>query len=288
MKPSMAAQALMRKGRKAQGRSPVLRLQVMCYIVFEMLVMLQNQPMVALRARREGSLSANFQEITECLAALLLHAMPRSRGVPRRGGRSGTRVVLEDLYPIEPIDAEPPSSPSSEQECLLPQGTYQTFRFRFPSRLVRPEVVVTFTVFIFEEEPGRSNSSSPAAEIVQGSDILLGDMEGVVYRTRRHAVAPFQPAPAQQVLQEVLMPPNSNVEMAAFSSCAPIQGNSGYAASVQEVLPPPTTNMEVEIFSARDPPEQGEPIQNEDEMVIWLDSPSPDKGKQEASFDQPV
>lgn len=126
----------------------------------------------------------------------------------------------------------------------------------------------------------------------------MGDMEGLVYRTRRHAVAPIQSAPVQQAtqetsgydvsVQEILLPPNSNREMDVFSSCASIQGISGYAASVQEVLPPPNSNTEVDVLSACAPANQEEPIQNEDGLVIWLDSPSPDKGKQEASTDQQV
>lgn len=227
----------------------------------------QNRPIVAFSVRRESFPPASIQGIAERLGSLVLNVMPRSRGVPRRGGRSGTRVVLEDLHPIEPIASEPPSSPSSEQECLLPQGTYQTFRFRFPSRLVRPEVVVTFTVFISEEEPEMSNHGSTAAEIVQDSDILLGDMNGLVYRAHRLEEAPIQTALVQQ---------------------APIQDISGHATSVQEVLPPPNSNMEIEVFSAHALTDPGELPQNVDGMVTWLDSPSPDKGMQEASPNQTV
>lgn len=266
-KPSMAAQDSMQNRSRAQGLSPVVRMDATPYIGINMSIIEQNWPIAASRVRREVIPASSIRGIVECLGSLVLSAMPRSRGVPRRGGRSGTRVGLdmEDLQPIAPIASAPPSSPSSEQECLLPQGTYQTFRFRFPSRLVRPEVVVNFTVFISEEEPGMPNSNSPASASVQDSDILLGDMNGLVYRAHRYEEAPAQNALVQQ---------------------APTQEISGHAASVQEVLPPPNSNMEMEVFSARAQPVPGELPQDVDGMVIWLDSPSQDNGTQKASTSQ--
>jgi len=153
---------------------------------------------------------------------LAIRNMPRSRGVSRRGGRSGVRVSpeMEDLHPISPMALAPPSSSSSEQEYLVPQSTYQTFRLRFPSRLVRPDVVVNFTVYILEEVPDEPASSSPATASVQDSHILLGDMNGLVYRA--HRSKEFQAA-------------------AVRGQHAPAREDSGYDVSEQEVLPP--TNL---------------------------------------------
>lgn len=150
---------------------------------------------------------------------------------------------MEDLHPISPMASAPPSSSNSEQEYLVPQGTYQTFRLRFPSQLVRPEVVVNFSVYISEEVPSEPDSTSLASASVQGSHILLGDMNGLVHRV--HRPEEIQTAAAQ--VQHV-----------------PAREDSGHEASVQEVLPP--TNLVRARggadFQAQD--EQGEMFQEEE------------------------
>ena len=200
---------------------------------------------------------------------LALGNMPRSRGVPRRGGRSGIRVDpdMEDLHPISPMASASPSYSSSEQEYLAPQGTYQTFRLRFPSRLVRPEVVVNFSVYISEEVPGDPESTSPVSASVQGSHILLGDMNGLVYRAHRPEEIQAQAAQVQQ---------------------APAREDSGYEASVQEVLPP-TNLIRARVGTyIHVQPEPGEMVQEAEGWVIWLDSPNSSKGEQPASPSNPA
>ena len=121
-----------------------------------------------------------------------------------------------------------PASPSFEQEFLVLRDTYQTFRLRIPRRLIGSDVIVNFSVYLSEEAPEDPSSTSPASASVQDSDILLGDMNGLVYRAHRFEEAPAQDALVQQ---------------------APAQEVSGLAASVQEVLPPPNSTMEREFFN---------------------------------------
>lgn len=152
------------------------------------------------------------------------------------------------MQPISPINEASPSSETddSEQECLLPQGTYQSFRFRFPSHLVRPEVVVNFSVFITEEDPGSNNSGSPTR--AHGSEIFVGDMAGLVYRTRR--VVEEMPAP------NAMVPPAVPREDSRQRSLHP--GN--YAIAQSE-------------YGSGVPEAQAQPDPG-DGMVIWIDSPS--------------
>lgn len=286
----MAVQAWVGEGRKAQGLSLVLRQKAHCYMGFHRLAPAQNFLIPTFSIWYEGGLTVISLWLLEYLVIFILQAMSRLRGVPRRGGRTGTRVILDDLYPIPPISAEPPSSSSSEQECLLPQGTYQTFRFRFPSRLVRPEVVVTFTVFISEEDPERSTSSSPSVEFVQDCDILLADQNGVMHRVR----GPVPQQAAQDLsgfdapVEELQPLPFSNAERNVDRTWAPRLGSTSHAASVEEVSPPPASKMEVEDLIDEDSPIPEYQTQHEDDSVIWLGPPSPDNGRQEASSHQPI
>lgn len=206
------------------------------------------------------TLACRIRVVEQCFKALALGDMPRSRGVPRRGGRSGIRIAneVEELNPIAPMAALPPSSSSSEQEFLVLQDTYQTFRLRIPSRLIRSDVIVNFSVYLSEEAPGDPSSSSPASASIQGSDILLGDMNGMVYRTPHPQDAMTQNVQPQQVLA---------------------QEGSAQAASVQEILPPFNCALgKEEGHDSIQPGSEGQ-LQNGDELVIWLDSPSPEKGK---------
>lgn len=209
------------------------------------------------------TLVADFQG-EERLFGSLLFTMPRSRGIPRRGGRSGTRVGPdpENLHPVSPMASVPPSSPSSEQESLAPQGTYQTFRLRFPSRLIRPEVVVNLSVYISEEEPDDPSSTSHASASPQDNDILLGDMNGLVFRAHRIEEGQGQGIPVQNALVREV----------------PAQG-----ASVQEILPPSNYAMKRDARNDRPQLGLGEPILDKEGFVIWLDSPSPGKEMQSAS-----
>lgn len=170
--------------------------------------------------------------------------MPRDRGIPRRGGRSGVRVSSDrgSVQPVSPINEAPPSpdTDDSEQECLLPQGTYQSFRFRFPSRLAYPEVVVNFSVFITEEDP----SSPPRAH---DNDVFIADMTGLVHRTRRDAEVP-----APSVLAQPAEP----------------REDSGNDLSIQEILQLPDLNVAEDVPGVPVPPDP------EEGMVIWIDSPS--------------
>lgn len=215
------------------------------------------------------TLVSRTRGVEERLRSLDLDAMPRSRGVPRRGGRSGIRVApdIAELHSISPMASAPPSSPSSEQESLVPQGTYQTFRLRFPSRLIRPEVVTNLTIYISEEEPGDHTSISPASASVQDSEILLGDMNGLVYKAHRNG----EPSAQHALVQE-----------------AAAQEVSGQAVSVQEVLPPHNSVMEREAHGGHAQPSLGESFLDGEGLVIWLDSPSPDKGTQPASPSRPA
>lgn len=201
---------------------------------------------------------------SHCVTLVCLHSvefgnlgnMSRERGIPRRGGRSGVRVssVRGCVQPVSPIREEPPSpeSDDSEQECLLPEGTYQSFRFRFPSRLVRPEVVVNFLVFFTEEDPC-------APSRARDNDIFVGDVFGTVFRTRREETIPAPGTIAQPVEP---------------------REDSGNDLSIQEIMHLPDLNAEVV-----DPAAQA-PMDPEDGLVIWIDSPSQGEGEQADSTSQ--
>lgn len=138
-----------------------------------------------------------------------------------------------------------------------PSGNLPVFPFRFPSRLVRPEVVVNFSVFITEEDPGSNNSGSPTR--AHGSEIFVGDMAGLVYRTRR---------------VEEMPSPNAMVPPAVP------QEDSGNEVSIQEIMQLPNLNMEAGVPEAQAQPDPA------DGMVIWIDSPSQDDGVQTDSTSQ--
>lgn len=267
--PSMSAQRSKQDRRGAKGPPPVVNMEATPYIEIRIITLSKNLYTTALCVQGKVASASGCRRGYKGMGSQAIRVMPRSRGIPRRGGRSGVRVSsdLGNVQPISPINSAPPSSETddSEQESLLPQGTYQSFRFRFPSRLVRPEVVVNFTVFITEEDPGRHNSSSPAR--AHDSDIFMGDMTGLVYRTRN-----FEAAPTQNALVQQASPPD-------------VSGND---ISIQEILQLPNLNMEAEVLGAQAQTDPGELLRDEDGMVIWLDSPSQDNGVQTDSTSKPA
>jgi len=145
--------------------------------------------------------------------------MVRSRGVPRRGGRSGIRTALdgEEVNSFAPREAMANSSTSSEQEFLLLPDSYQPIRLRIPGRLLRSDVILNLSIYLSEAAPEDNPSSSQNLAEVQSSEMLLGDMNGRVYHMPRPLTAV---APAGQ-------PPQAQV-----------QENLGSAPSEPAILPP--------------------------------------------------
>lgn len=139
--------------------------------------------------------------LTRSLRFLAAVSMPRSRGIPRRGGRLGIRGCSPPVpEQVAPIALAPPSSPPLEQDRILPNNSYQTSRFIFQSQLNRPVVTVNFTVFISEEENYHLSSSPPPSSPSQDDSILLGDMTGLVFHAdRMQEDAPVSAAPQQLV-----------------------------------------------------------------------------------------
>lgn len=216
----------------------------------------------------EISPAGRLRVVKQGLIALAFGVMERSRGVPRRGGRSGIRIAFdeEEVHSVAPMEAMANSSSSSEQEFLLLPDSYQPIRLRIPGRLLRSDVIVNLSIYLSEAAPEDNPSSSQAPARVQSSEILLGDMNGRVYRmpSPLAAVAPVgQPPPAQ------------------------VQENSDLAPSEQEILPPVhDTQDREEGHSSIQPGSEGQPQWDED-MVIWLDTPSPEQMKPPESPSHP-
>ena len=86
---------------------------------------------------QDTSPEGRLRVVEQSFIALALGSMARSRGVPRRGGRSGILIVYEEeeQQPIAPMAAMDPSSSSSEEEFLLLPDSYQTIRLRIPPAL---------------------------------------------------------------------------------------------------------------------------------------------------------
>lgn len=114
-KPSMVTLDSMQTRSMAQGFPPTVIMVVIPYIRIAMPINEQNLP-IAAGVLSGTTQASNIRRIDNRLGSLALGTMPRSRGVPRRGGRSGIRVgpELEELHPISPMASAPPSSPSSE------------------------------------------------------------------------------------------------------------------------------------------------------------------------------
>lgn len=206
---------------------------------------------------QDTSPEGRLRVVEQSFIALALGSMARSRGVPRRGGRSGIRIVYEEeeQQPVAPMAAMDPSSSSSEEEFLLLPDSYQTIRLRIPGRLLRSDVILNFSVYLSEAALADLSSSSPASENLQSSEILLGDMLGRVYRVPRPLAAV---EPDEQ-------PPQ-----------APVQTNSTQAMSVQEIPPPGNATQDRREGQDSIQPGSDGQLQCDEELVIWLDSPSPE------------
>lgn len=135
---------------------------------------------------------------------------------------------------------------------MLPDS-YQQFRLRIPRRILQSDVIVNFSVYLSEAAPVNPSWSSPASASFQGSDILLGDMQGRVYRVPRPLTATEQIGQPQQARD---------------------QENSTHEESVQEILP--INNRAQGRNEGQDsvhPGSEGQ-LQDGEESIIWLDPPS--------------
>lgn len=182
----------------------------------------------------------------------------RRRGVPRRGGILGTRMVLDDeeVNSVAPMEDSAHSSSSSEQEFLLLPNSFQPIRLRIPGWLLCSDVIVNLSIYLSEAAPADNPSSSQASARLHSNEILLGDMQGRVYRVPRPlaAVAPVgQPPPAQ------------------------FQENSTMASTVQEIPPPVQFTQDREESHVSVQPGSDGQMQWDEDMVIRLDTPSPEQ-----------
>lgn len=188
--------------------------------------------------------------------SFIVHAfgvMVRSRGVPRRGGRSGICTTLdsEEVNSFAPREAMANSSTSSEQEFLLLPDSYQPIRLRIPGRLLRSDVILNLSIYLSEAAPEDNPSSSQAPAEVQSSEMFLGDMNGRVY----HMPHPLTTvAPAGQ-------PPQGSVP------------------SEPEILPPVHEIQNNEECHSAIHPGPDEQLQWDVEMATWLDTSSLEQTK---------
>jgi len=190
------------------------------------------------------------------LIARKLAVMVRSRGLPRRGGRAGTRLASEgeEVNSFVPRATMTNSSSSSEQDFLMLPDSYLPIRLRIPGRLLRSDIIVNVSIYLSEAAPEENPSSSQAPVELQSSEILLGDMEGRVFRMLRplSAIAPpSQHQPAQ------------------------VQENLNSDSLEQEALPPTNTTQASEEIHSAIQPRLEEQFQWDEEMANWLDTSSP-------------
>lgn len=213
---------------------------------------------VCARGEQDTLLPVFIREAEQRLQTLRLETVMRRRGVPRRGGRSGVRVVRdeEEPHPIAPMAARYPSSTSSEEEFLFVPNSYQSFRLRIPRRDLQTDVIVNLSVYLSEAAPISPSWSSPASASadLQGSEILMGDMNGRVYRMARPLAADVPADPPQT---------------------APDLDDAFRDVSVQEFLPLRDRDQNrIEGQDSVHPDSDGQQ-QDAEESVIWLDPPSP-------------
>lgn len=109
--------------------------------------------------------------------------MARRRGVPWRGSNSGSRdrggSAPQRITPL--ASASPSSLPSDHSRPSL-NSSFQTTRFKFKSRLIKPLISTIITVIFSEEEDELTSSdeTSKAQSQSQNSSDFQGDMAGVV------------------------------------------------------------------------------------------------------------
>lgn len=148
-KASMATQSLMRSRLKEMCHSPAAINVSALYNMRHVQVYGQNSSIDAC-ATLIIPHASSVLKLEWRFRSIALGAMPRSRGVPRQGGRSGLRTSLApaDVQHVVPITSASPSSPPSDHRRFIPSSSYQSFRLRFQSRLIHPVVTLNFTVYI--------------------------------------------------------------------------------------------------------------------------------------------
>lgn len=116
-KASMANMSLMRTRTMDLRNSPATVNVSVLYNAQPVQFHGQNSPVEA-RVLHRIPQAFSLLWLERLLRSLALDAMPRSRGVPRRGGRSGIRADLShlDLQQAVPISSVPPSSPLPDLE----------------------------------------------------------------------------------------------------------------------------------------------------------------------------
>jgi len=185
-----------------------------------------------------------------------LIAMVRSRGLPRRGGRVGTRLASEgeEVNSFIPRATMTNSSSSSEQDFLMSPDSYLPIRLRIPGRLLRSDIIVNMSIYLLEAAPEENSPSSQVPAELQSSEILLGDMEGRIFRMLRplSAIAP----PSQHQPTQV-------------------QENLIADALEQDALPPAQTTQASEEVHSATHLRLEEQFQWDEEMANWLDTSSP-------------
>jgi len=104
--------------------------------------------------------------------------MPRSRGVPRRGGSSASRGRTRSSPSplVIPISSASPSSPPLSPARPVPNSSFHNSRFTFRSRLNQPVITFTTTIMVSEDaeepvDPSSSSTPSPEASISQGPEL---------------------------------------------------------------------------------------------------------------------
>lgn len=116
-------------------------------------------------------------------------AMPRRRGIPRRGSNSGSRGGSRSRggsvpQRINPLASASPSSPLSDSSGPTLNSSFHSACFKFTRRLHKPLISATITVIFSEEEDELTSSEEPSREQSHShnSSDFQGSLVGVVLK----------------------------------------------------------------------------------------------------------
>jgi len=132
--------------------------------------------------------------------------------------------------------------------------SYLPIRLRIPGRLLSSDIIVNVSIYLSEATADENPSPSLAPAELQSSEILLGDMEGRVFRMLRPL--------------SVRAPPSQHHPIQ-------VQENLNSDSLEQEALPPAQPSQASEEIHSATQPRLEEQFQWDEEMANWLDTSSP-------------
>lgn len=212
---------------------------------------------------------------------------PRIRGISRRGTHSGSRGQSTRSPPefAEPSQAVAPSPRPLHLTIPIPMGNQQSSRFVFQSSLDKPVITVNFTISVSEEAIRSPTPASPPRIIQGDSEILLGDLTGVVF-----PIDPmqedFQPTILQAPAPITQSDPVTPLQQAPVSLTQPVpeannpQPPEGSSRRAEDRVPKAkATSSSTRTFTGNmhivTHPD-GSPVFDNEGMVMWIPSTSSD------------